>query len=85
MPMLRPDLDQHHPGRLNEQRAQIAIAESPDWLKFKNLAALAVKREAEEDWSRALAVMERAPTRGRGPGQEEKALRKPGNNLQSAR
>jgi bifunctional non-homologous end joining protein LigD len=25
---------------------------SPDWLKFKNPAASAVKREAEEDWSR---------------------------------
>jgi bifunctional non-homologous end joining protein LigD len=25
---------------------------SPDWLKFKNPAAPAVKREAEEDWSR---------------------------------
>jgi bifunctional non-homologous end joining protein LigD len=27
-------------------------ARSPDWLKFKNPAAPAVKREAEEDWSR---------------------------------
>lgn len=25
---------------------------SADWLKFKNVAAPAVKREAEEDWSR---------------------------------
>ena len=25
---------------------------SPDWLKMKNTAAPAVKREAEEDWSR---------------------------------
>jgi bifunctional non-homologous end joining protein LigD len=25
---------------------------SPDWLKFKNPEALAVKREAEEDWGR---------------------------------
>ena len=25
---------------------------SPDWLKFKNPEASAVKREAEEDWSR---------------------------------
>ena len=25
---------------------------SPDWLKFKNPAAPAVKREAEEDWSK---------------------------------
>ena len=26
---------------------------SPDWLKFKNPDAPAVKREAEEDWSKA--------------------------------
>jgi hypothetical protein len=25
---------------------------SPDWLKFKNPAAPAVKRDAEEDWGR---------------------------------
>ena len=25
---------------------------SPDWLKFKNLSAPAVKHEAEEDWGR---------------------------------
>jgi hypothetical protein len=25
---------------------------SPDWLKFKNPEAPAVKREAEEDWGR---------------------------------
>jgi ATP-dependent DNA ligase len=25
---------------------------SPDWLKFKNPAAPAVRREAEEDWGR---------------------------------
>ena len=25
---------------------------SPDWLKFKNSSAPAVKREAEEDWGR---------------------------------
>jgi ATP-dependent DNA ligase len=25
---------------------------SPDWLKFKNPAAPAVKREAEEEWGR---------------------------------
>ena len=27
-------------------------ARSPDWLKMKNPAAPAVKREAEEDWAR---------------------------------
>jgi hypothetical protein len=30
----------------------IAQADSPDWLKFKNPEAPAVKREAEEDWGR---------------------------------
>jgi ATP-dependent DNA ligase len=25
---------------------------SPDWLKMKNPAALAVKRETEEDWAK---------------------------------
>ena len=29
-----------------------AIRRSPDWLKFKNPDAPAVKREAEEDWGR---------------------------------
>ena len=29
-----------------------APAASPDWLKFKNPEAPAVKREAEEDWGR---------------------------------
>jgi bifunctional non-homologous end joining protein LigD len=29
---------------------------STDWLKFKNPAAPAVKREAEEDWGKTLAV-----------------------------
>jgi bifunctional non-homologous end joining protein LigD len=28
---------------------------STDWLKFKNPAALAVKREAEEDWGGSCA------------------------------
>jgi bifunctional non-homologous end joining protein LigD len=29
---------------------------SPDWLKFKNPAAPAVRREAEEDWGRWVAI-----------------------------
>jgi hypothetical protein len=28
----------------------------PNWLKFTNPAAPAVKREAEEDWGKALAL-----------------------------
>jgi hypothetical protein len=31
---------------------QAAAGRSPDWLKFKNPEAPAVKREAEEDWNR---------------------------------
>ena len=30
---------------------------SPDWLKFKNLAAPAVKREAEEAWGKVTASL----------------------------
>ena len=30
---------------------------SPDWLKFKNPEAPAVRREAEEDWGKMTAVM----------------------------
>jgi hypothetical protein len=30
----------------------VLIGRSPDWLKFKNPEAPAVKREAEEDWGR---------------------------------
>jgi len=30
----------------------VAVSFSPDWLKVKNPAAPAVKREAEEDWGR---------------------------------
>jgi len=36
------------------QRVAFALIpdRSPDWLKFKNPEARAVKREAEEDWGR---------------------------------
>jgi hypothetical protein len=33
------------------QQQFFTLGRSPDWLKMKNLAASAVKREAEEDWS----------------------------------
>jgi ATP-dependent DNA ligase len=33
--------------------ARYRSGRSPDWLKFKNPAAPAVKREAEEDWNRS--------------------------------
>ena len=31
---------------------------SPDWLKFKNPAAPAVRREAEEDWGKASSALD---------------------------
>ena len=34
------------------KRSTYRSGRSPDWLKFKNPEAPAVKREAEEDWSR---------------------------------
>ena len=44
-------------ARLRRDRLQAAglalsSGRSPDWLKFKNPAAPAVRREAEEDWGR---------------------------------
>ena len=49
--------------RIAEEHAEVARVEllreanaakpkTPDWLKFKNPSAPAVKREAEEDWGR---------------------------------
>jgi hypothetical protein len=35
-----------------ETQEKRGIGRSPDWLKMKNLDAPAVKREAEEDWTR---------------------------------
>ena len=34
------------------RRSPYRSGRSPDWLKMKNSAAPAVKREAEEDWSK---------------------------------
>ena len=34
---------------------------SPDWLKFKNPSAPAVKREAEEDWNPMPSVISTSP------------------------
>jgi hypothetical protein len=34
------------------KRSTYRFGRSPDWLKFKNPEAPAVKREAEEDWER---------------------------------
>ena len=33
-------------------RSRYRSGRSPDWLKFKNPGAPAVKREAEEDWAK---------------------------------
>jgi hypothetical protein len=38
--------------RLEAPWLALFFCRSPDWLKFKNPAAPAVKREAEEDWGR---------------------------------
>jgi hypothetical protein len=38
--------------RLKAPRLAYRSGLSPDWLKFKNPAAPAVKREAEEEWGR---------------------------------
>ena len=43
---------------------------SPDWLKMKNPACAAVKREAEEDW-RMVRRGPRKPQSSFGPGLEE--------------
>jgi ATP-dependent DNA ligase len=32
--------------------SRYSAGRSPDWLKFKNPASLAVRRETERDWSR---------------------------------
>jgi len=34
-----------------KRKSSCRSGRSPDWLKFKNPDAPAVKREAEEDWS----------------------------------
>jgi bifunctional non-homologous end joining protein LigD len=41
-------------GGIVSKRKDLAYrsGRSPDWLKMKNLACSAVKREAEEDWGR---------------------------------
>jgi hypothetical protein len=38
--------------RLGRRLRRDDFTRSPDWLKFKNPNAPAVKREAEEDWDR---------------------------------
>ena len=38
--------------RLQAARLALPSGRSPDWVKFKNPAAPAVRREAEEDWGR---------------------------------
>ena len=38
--------------RVQAPRFALSCGRSPDWLKFKNPAAPAVRREAEEDWGR---------------------------------
>ena len=45
--LVRIPVDQNLSKRLG---SRYRSGRSPDWLKFKNLDAPAVKREAEEDW-----------------------------------
>ena len=45
-----PDGARRH--RLEALGSRYRSGRSPDWLKFKNPDAPAVKREAEEDWGR---------------------------------
>ena len=57
-----PDGADRVPARLQDGRSKGIVSKrlgsryrsgrSPDWLKFKNPEAPAVKREAEEDWSK---------------------------------
>ena len=49
--VLSVDFSTYRKARSGWARAT-AAAESPDWLKFKNPEAPAVRREAEEDWGR---------------------------------
>jgi hypothetical protein len=39
-------------GTVSAAGSRYRSARSPDWLKFKNPEAPAVKREAEEDWAK---------------------------------
>ena len=39
-----------HPAATGLAANEMRSGRSPDWLKFKNPTAPAVKREAEEDW-----------------------------------
>ena len=39
-------------GIVETGRDRVIVGRSPDWLKFKNPQAPAVRREAEEDWGR---------------------------------
>jgi ATP-dependent DNA ligase len=48
---------------------------SPDWLKFKNPTAAAVKREAEEDWGRLTREDVLTSTRNISGGRVATAIR----------
>jgi hypothetical protein len=61
---LRRDKRDHSHQRGVETRVGSALSlgpRSPDWLKMKNPAFAAVKREAEEDWGRRLVASARSP------------------------
>src|SRR5262245_65535270 len=54
--------------RVEAARLALPLRRSPDWLKMKNPAAPAVRREADEDWGRRGWRKRRpaAPTRSNG-------------------
>src|SRR5215831_794199 len=58
VPMLWPDLDQHDPGRLNEQTAQIAIAAPGDAAEDRAVAGRYLFRHQPEPGTEVAALRE---------------------------
>jgi ATP-dependent DNA ligase len=50
----------------NDERLPVPQRRSPDWLKMKNPACAAVKREEEEDWGRRPMATSLRPRRAIG-------------------
>jgi hypothetical protein len=53
----------------------------PDWLKSKNPACAAVKREAEEDWGRCLPWREEGMSKKSSPSDERDNQQEPSLSL----
>src|SRR5262249_6531831 len=58
LPMLWPDLDQHDPGRLDEQSAQIAIAALRDAAKDRAVSSRDLLRDQSEPGTKVAAFCE---------------------------